>query len=332
MAQKSTRSAQPKRPKKTTKNKTQPAQKAANNPRQITMNQILKGRFQKPAKRPPKLPPVWQLVRTTWQVLWHNKGLFLAIAGWYALLSLIFVQGLSSGANVTNLKSSLHNVGSGHLGAIGSSFGIFTVLVSSTGNGASPTAGFYQFIFAVITTLAVIWALRQRLSGAHIRIRDTYYKGMYPIIPFILVLLIACVQLIPFAAGAGLYETVMNGGIAVHFFEQALWLLVFIALALWSLYMVTATVFGLYIVTLSDMAPVRAVRTAQELVKHRRLALLWKILCMPIILLAIAGIIMLPVILIAASLASWALLFLTAIGLVAINTYMYALYRELLNE
>jgi len=342
MAKKSTRTTRQKRPKKTTKAQIPQPKKALAAPaqaetvpsvRQQGLPGLLKSRFQKqPTTRPVQLPRVWALTTTTAEVLWYNKGLFLAIAAWYAVLNLIFVQGLSNSANVANLKSSLDNVGSGNFGAIGSSLGIFTVLVSSTGNAASPTAGFYQLVFAVITTLATIWAIRQRINGTRIRIRDAYYKGMYPVIPFILVLLIICIQLIPFAIGATLYETVMGSGIAVHFIEQLFWLVLFIGLAIWSLYMVTATVFGLYVVTIPDMAPIKAMRTAKDLVKHRRLSVLWKILCLPIILLVIAAIIMLPVILIASSLAAWVLLVLSAIGLVAVNAYMYILYRELLDE
>jgi hypothetical protein len=281
-------------------------------------------------KHPVRLPSVWQLTKKTSLILWENRIIFLGIVAWYAVLSFIFVQNTNGSAN--NLKSTLDHVGAGNLGDIASSFGAFAVLASSTANTASPTAGFYQFVFAVITTLAVIWVVRQRASGTKVRIRDAYYRGMYPIIPFILVLLVICVQLLPLAIGAALYATVMNGGIAVHFIEQVFWSLLFLGLALWSLYMVTATVFALYIVSLPDMAPIEAIRSARKLVHHRRLIVLRKIIYMPLVLLLIAAILMLPVILVAVSLAPAILSLLSMAGLVAANTYMYSLYRELVNE
>ena len=155
---------------------------------------------------------------------------------------------------------------------------------------------------------------------------------MYPIIPFILVLLVICIQLIPFIIGSGLYVTVTANGIAAHFIEQAFWLLVLVALTLWSLYMITATIFALYIVALPDMTPLKAIRSARQLVRHRRFIVLRKILFMPVLLFVIAALVMLPIILVVAGLAPLVLLALTMIGLVAVNAYMYTLYRELLNE
>jgi hypothetical protein len=289
-------------------------------------------RLHKPIRHPVKLPSVWRLTKATTVVLWQNRVLFLVIIAWYALLSVIFVQNVSGTTNVANLKSTLEHIATGNLGAVASSLGVFAVLVGSTANTASPIAGFYQLVFGLITSLAIIWALRQRASGTKIRIRDTYYRGMYPLIPFILVLLVICVQLIPFVIGTRLYITVVSGGIAAHFIEKAFWLLLFLALAFWSLYMITATVFALYIVTLPDMTPIKSMRAAKKLVRHRRLIVLRKLICMPIILLLIAAVIMLPIILIAVSLAPWVLLLLSFAAIAAVHAYMYTLYRELLNE
>jgi len=290
-------------------------------------------RFHKPIKHPVKLPSVWRITKGTAVVLWQNRVLFLVITGWYALLNIVFVQSLNGSANdASNLKSTLDHLTSGNIGALASSLGVFTVLVGSTANTASPTAGFYQLVFAIITSLAVIWALRQRLSGTKIRIRDAYYRGMYPLVPFALVLLVICIQLLPFIIGARLYITVTTGGIAAHASDQIFWLLLFIVLTLWSLYMITATVFALYIVTLPDMTPRRAMRSARKLVYGRRFVVMRKILFMPLVLLILAAIIMLPVILVAVSLAPLILLLLSMAGLVAVHGYMYTLYRELLNE
>jgi hypothetical protein len=301
-------------------------------PRRLKPGPPKRFRFHKPIKHPVKLPSVWRLTKRTAIIMWQNKLLFLVLIAWYAILNLIFVQGLANGTNATNVKSTLDSVLTGNLGALASGLGVFAVLVGSTANSASPTAGFYQFIFALITSLAVIWALRQRVSGTSIRIRDTYYRGMYPLIPFMMVLLIMCVQLLPFVIGAKLYVTVISGGIAASSIEKVIWFLIFLALALWSLYMLSATVFALYIVTLPDMTPIKSVRSARNLVRYRRFTVLRKILCLPLILLILAAIIMLPIILAVVSLAPGVLFLLTMAGLVVVHTYMYTLYRELLGE
>jgi hypothetical protein len=209
---------------------------------------------------------------------------------------------------------------------------VFVVLVGSAGNGSSQTAGAYQLFLALITSLAVIWSLRQLLANHPLRLRDAYYRGMYPLIPFILVLLIVSLQLLPLLIGSSLYSLVITNGIAVNALEKGLWLVFFLALALWTLYMISASLFALYIVTLPEMTPLKALRSARELVHGRRWTVLRKILYLPLLLLVVAAIIMVPIIIWLTALAQWVFFLLTMFSLIAIHTYMYNLYRELLNE
>ena len=80
------------------------------------------------------------------------------------------------------------------------------------------------------------------------------------------------------------------------------------------------------------MTPIKALRSAKELVKGRRWLVLRKVLCLPIILITVAGIIMLPIIIIITPLAQYIFFILTMISLTAIHAYLYTLYRELINE
>lgn len=283
-------------------------------------------------KQPLRLPNAWQLTKTAWDTLWQQRKLFIGITLIYGLLNLVLVQGLASGTDVTALKGNLNQVFSGHLGALGSSLSAFTVLVSSAGNGSSQTAGAYQLFLGLITSLAVIWALRQILAGARIRIRDAYYQGMYPLIPFTLVLLVIGLQLLPLLIGSGLYSLVVANGIAVNLIENLLFAALFAALACLSLYWINSSLLAIYIVTLPDMTPVKALRSARELVRGRRWSVLRKLLCLPVILLIAAAVIMVPIIIVLTPLAQWVFFLLTMFGLVAIHAYLYTLYRELLNE
>ena len=289
-------------------------------------------RITKRIKHPVKLPNVWQLTKTAALTLWQHKQLFIGIILMYGLLNLLLVQGLASGTDVTNLKHSLSQAFSGHLGSLVSSLGVFVVLVGSAGNGSSQTAGAYQLILGLVASLAVIWALRQVLAGQRVRVRDTFYLGMYPLVPFVLVLLVIGLQLVPLLIGSTLYTLVITNGIAAYFIEQLIWGLLYALLALLSLYMITSSLFALYIVTLPDMTPMKALRSARELVRYRRWTVLRKLICLPIILFVVAAIIMVPIIIWLTPLAQWVFFLLTMLSLVAIHTYMYTLYRELLNE
>lgn len=289
-------------------------------------------RLQKRIKHPVKIPSVYRLTKTASKTLWGNKKIFIGITLVYGLLNLLLVQGIAGSNDASSLKASFDDAFSGSMGSLISGFGVFAFMVGSAGNANSQTAGAYQLFLALIGSLAMIWALRQVLSGKKIRIRDSFYKGMYPLIPYILVLLVVGLQLLPFLIGSTMYTLVINNGIAVLPIERILWALLYFLLALLSLYMLASSVFATYIVTLPDMTPLNALRSARELVKHRRWTVLRKIICLPIILLAVAAIIMLPIIMLATFLAQWVFFILTMSALIATHTYMYTLYRELLNE
>lgn len=93
--------------------------------------------------------------------------------------------------------------------------------------------------------------------------RDSYYKGMYPLVPFMLVLLVIGLQLIPLVFGNLIYSSVLQNGLAITVIEKVIWLFLFLMLALLSGYMMISSLFSLYIVTLPDMTPLRALRSAR---------------------------------------------------------------------
>jgi hypothetical protein len=279
-----------------------------------------------------KLPSAWKLAKTAANTFWQHKRIFFYITLIYGLLNLILVQGLASSSDVGNLKGDLDKLFSGNISSLGSSLSVFAVLVGSAGNGSSQTAGAYQLFLALMTSLAVIWTLRQLFLGAKLRVRDAYYHGMYPLVPFMIVLIIIGIQLVPLLVGSAIYTTVLNNGIAVNLIEKIIWALVFAALAFVSLYLISSSLFGLYIVTLPDMTPLKSLRSARQLVRRRRLMVLRKILFLPLILLVASVIVMVPIIIWLTALAQWVFFVLTMLALVLAHAYLYTFYRELLNE
>lgn len=306
--------------------------KKTGKPRRLKQSKYKSLRLAKPIKHPVSLPNVWRLTKLSARALWQHKGLFIGITLVYGVLNLILVQGIAGSADVGTLKDELNQVFTGHFGSIASSLSIFVVLVGSAGNSSNQTAGAYQLFLGIMASLAVIWALRQVLAGTRVRVRDAYYRGMYPLVPFILVLLVVGLQLIPLLIGASIYSLVINNGIAVLPIEKLVWALFYGLLALLSLYMLSSSLFAVYISTLPDMTPMKALRSARELVRYRRWTVLRKILCLPLILLIVAAIIMVPIIVLLTPLAQWVFFLLTMFALVAVHAYMYTLYRELLNE
>lgn len=260
--------------------------------------------------------------------------LFVGIVAVYAVLDILLVRGFGSGMNLTSAKSTLDHLFTGQVAQLTAGFSLFVLLVSSGNSGTSgakDAAGSgYQLILILVMSLAIIWTLRQLYAGARVRVRDGFYRGMSQLVPFVLVLLVVGLQLIPVVLGMWLYNIVANNGIAALGVEKALWAIAMSLLALTSLYMITSSLFALYIATLPDMTPLKALRSARQLVRYRRWTVMRKVVFLPLALLVMAAVVMIPLILFVTPVASWAFFALTLVGLPIIHGYMYALYRELI--
>lgn len=209
-----------------------------------------------------------------------------------------------------------------------SSTGLFGGLRSYADN----SSGAYKTLLSIIISLALIWALRNNSAAAQgkITVKDSFYKGMYPFIPFILVLLVIGLQLLPLIVANYLYIHVLIGGLAVTAIEKGLWIVFLLALVLLSLYMVSSSLFALYIVTLPDVKPIQALKTARDLVRHRRAVIMRKVLFLPLVLVLLAAIIVVPAIMLSEQLAEYLFFALSMIAPAVVHSYYYRLYRELL--
>ncbi len=272
-----------------------------------------------------KFANVFSLMARAILVLKGQFKLFLGITAIYGALNLLLVRGLSVGVNLASVKSALH--GNGSL-ATGST--LFIYLLGGSGNAGSSNAGSYQTILIIIVSLALVWSLRQVYAGSKVRIRDGFYSGIYPLVPVILIMTVIGLELLPFIIGASVYSIVMNNHLAAGAIQDILWLALLILATTATMYMLCSSVFALYIVTLPGMTPMKALKNARELVKHRRYIVVRKLLFLPLSLIVFAAIVMVPIILVDIGLAGW-IFFVISMGLLAVaHSYIYALYRELL--
>ncbi len=309
---------------------------ASNNARRLKLPQYKSFKMHKKIRpHQPKLSSGYKLIKVSINLVRNNKKLFIGIVITNILLSLILVNSSKNSLNIGDLKSSLGEVYSGKTGSIFSLVTLLGVLFSSTGstqqainNGASV----YQTLIIFVTTLSVIWALRQVIAKQKITIRDAFYKSMGPLIPFILVLMAIAVQLLPLSIGAWLYAQVIGGGIAVYLVEKVVWIILILALAVLSFYLLISSIFAPFIVTLPNMAPFKALKSARQLVRHRRLIVLRKILFLPLALFILIAVIMLPFLIYLPVIAEFVYFTVSSFSWVLGIIYLYSLYRELLNE
>lgn len=272
-----------------------------------------------------------QLLKNTVSIIRNNKKLFIGIALIHAVLSFLFVQGLGSAFDLGDMKGGIEEAFGSDIGRVTTSITLFGYLLGSTGSGESESAGVYQMLLAILTSLAAIWAVRQVQAGERPRIRDTFYRGMYPLVPFVLILIVMGLQLLPLLIGNLTYSAIMQNGLAVTSVEKAIWLLLFLVTTLLSFYMIISSCFALYISTLPDMTPLKALRSARELVLHRRLAVGLRLIVLPIVTVLLYLVLFIPLLMFAPPIVIAPLFILaTSLTLVAIHIYLYSLYRSLL--
>lgn len=306
----------------------------SSNVRKITPPKYKSFRLSKRISQPkPKLLGGVKLLKKSLKILLGRRKLFLGIIVVYFLASLVLVKGLSVTSNLQETKSGLDQLIGGGWDRILTGATLFSVLLSNVNNPATEVGGVYQSLLLVGVSLATIWALRQSLSqkkSHKIQTRDAFYKGLYPIVPFMAVVSVIGFQMLPLVLANFIYSLVIAGGIAVTVLEKSLWILLLLSLVILSTYMVCSSLFAVYIVTLPDVRPIQALKSARELVRYRRLLVLKRLMFLPLVVFFSMAVIIAPVIFFSPNFAEWLFFFMSMGALVVSHSYVYVLYRELL--
>lgn len=275
-----------------------------------------------------QLPSVKQLCRATVDQLLSQRRLFIGITIVYGVLLIVFVRGLGSGVNVNQLKSSLNATSKTTSAA--TNLAVFGLLLGSSSSSSSDLTSLYQTLILIIVSLAFIWALRHAGEKKPLQIRDAFYKSTHAFIPFLAVLLVISLELIPLVIANLIYANVIQGGIAVNGMEKGLWLILVFGLIILSLFLLTSSIFGLYIVTLPDTRPLQALKAAKKLVRLRRWTVMRKLLALPLILVLLLSVVTIPTLMLLPVIAGWVFFLASILVLPLFHSYMYALYRSLL--
>lgn len=277
-----------------------------------------------------KIPSSFWLTK---QSLTHIRKFWKPLGGIvlvYLVLNAVFASGVGNiNGNVQTIKSDLSSLGSGS-NTVSSGISGFLQLSLSSGANGSTVGSSFQSALIIITSLTIIWALRQLIAGKKVTTKQAFYKSMTPLIPLLLVLVFILIQLAPLTIGSGIISSIYTSVGTVSGFWTTLFMFTLLLLTAWSLYMVCASLFAIYIVTLPDMQPRQALRSAKNLVRFRRLLVIRKILFLPLLLLLFSGAIIVPLILYATFLVTPVFYIFSMFSLLFIHTYFYNLYRSLL--
>lgn len=275
------------------------------------------------------LPSVRTLVRAAWQQIWRNKRLFFGLTAIYLLLNIALVRGLANTIDINSLRDDLAVA---EVDGIALHAALLGTVVSSAGGAATEAGGLYQSFLLLVFALAFIWLLRQTSEPTKERllIRQPLYEGMQPLIPFIMVMLVVSLQLLPMLAGLGLFGIVQANGLAVTAVEQGIWVVLVALLTLLTFYMLSSSLMALMIITLPGTRPLTALRMARKVVAYRRWPIMRKILLLSLVVVFIYLLILFAIIMVAPWLAEWVVSALSALSLPIVLASFYKLYRSLI--
>lgn len=287
-------------------------------------------------------PPTPGTIETLKETLRFGKKhwrVILGVASIYAVLQLVLVRSVSNGLDFTSVKEAV---------ASGLQTSFETKDVAGFLNVASilgvvmfnPTAGvetnvasqFYQTALLIIFSMALIWALRKLNIGQKFKVKDAYYKGMYPLVPFILVLIVLAIQTLPVFIANFILQLVQdpNSPIALSLAEQLLWAIFWFLMFVSTAYMVSGSIFALIVVTMENMTPVRAIKGAYDIVRFRRLVLMRRFITFIfLMLLGMIGV-MLPTILFAVRFAGIVYTVWSVFVVTLLIMFIFTLYQRML--
>ena len=182
------------------------------------------------------------------------------------------------------------------------------------------------------------------MAGHAVRLRDGLYSAGAPIVSTFIITIFMALHLLPVMLAAIGYVAAKNTGLLDGGIEAMLFWVVAGGLATLSLYWITTSVLAMIVVTLPGMYPMRAMKIAGDMVIGRRLRILLRVLWMLFLLAVVWIVILIPIILISiwiensVPVLQWVpivpltILGLTTLSVIWIASYMYVLYRKIVED
>lgn len=303
--------------------------------------------FRKTDKRDlPRLAPLPSNIFFTAEVfgvMRRNKKAFISFILLYVLMYTV-LGGISSQDGymtlTENIKSIGTNVAGGNFDKATQTLVLFgSAITGGLNDPLSEAQQVYIGLLGLFTWLSVVWYLRHRLSGANVKVRDALYNAGAPFLSTAALAIVLLFQMFPGAAAVGVYAVMLatgavSGGIESMMFALAAGLFVVL-----SLYWMTSTLLAMVVVTLPGTYPFRALSLAGDVVIGRRVSMIIRSAWMAFILLLVWAFVLVPVILLAdvipwkwLPLVPLAIQLLTGFSFIFFATYVYLLYRRMIDE
>lgn len=271
------------------------------------------------------------LIKQSFKQIKSNKKVFFGISVVYILLTMFFVRGVNGTFPLKSIQETVDSTYSTELNPWAKASAAYGLLVTSGTATPSELENVYQTIIVLFVSMAILWVLRMTYKqNKPLKVRRSFYDSTGQLIPLLLVLVIAMLQLFPFAIGSTLFSYVKEGGIAVTGPEQVFWYGVLFGSLILSAWLIIPTVFGLYIVTLPNSTPIRSIKQAWGLVRFLRIKIAFRFLALLILSVIVSAIVLIPLIVLFPPGAEVTYIVFSCLFLIFAHTYSYRLYRSVI--
>lgn len=295
-------------------------------------------RLEKPAE-------YFSILTQTFRMILSRKRLFFGIV-FLLMFANIITTGFIGDERYNTIADLFNDESIANLGAFGSAVGTLVTTVTQGGLNPSPTVEqrLMTTFSGTLAFMATIYAARQILAKHKPTLRSTLYNCFQPLVPCLLVLIVALVQLIPVLVVYIVSAAATQTGFLLNPFYALLFFGFSALLLLLSYHLALPTIIALVGVTAPGMYPMQAIANATDLIRGKRFsfvlfifiglltfALLWLITFVPIVMFdQWLGSVWNFWLLIPFAPLVWQ--FLTFSVIMFISAYIYIYYRRLIDE
>ena len=313
----------------------------------VNPHKTFKRSYREDYKRNTNVPGVMHHIFASFGAILKNWKLFLPLLIIVVIMNAVLV-GIMDQSDYSQYQEALDEaslqVAGGDIGNVAKA-GLTLISTVTTGGlsgGSSEAATVFGILMFLIIWLTTIFLLRHILAGNKVKLRDGLYNAMTPLISTFLVFAVAVIQCIPiFLLIVAYSAAVQTDFLATPFYALVFFIFAALMIIL-SGYLLSSSLIALVAVSAPGLYPIKALRTASDLMMGRRikfilrlvaliltLAIMWVAVMLPLILFDMwmkqfewtAGIPFVPI----------CLTTMTCFTAMYITVYLYKYYRWMLN-
>lgn len=313
----------------------------------ISPHKSFKRTYREDYKRDLNVPGIMHHVIESLGTFFKNWKLFLPLMALVLILNVVLI-GIMSEANYVQFQEILDEtsaqVAGGDIGNVAKA-GLLLVSTVTTGgmSGESSEAGVvFGILIFLMMWLTTIFLLRHIMAGHKVKLRDGLYNAMTPLISTLVVFLVAVIQCIPIF----LLIIAYSAAVRTEFLATPFYALVFFIFAALMIvisgYLLSSSLMALVAVSAPGLYPLRALRTASELMMGRRVRFILRLVALLLAVAVMWAIVMIPLIVFDLWMKSFewtkgipfipvCLNIMTSFTVIYVTIYLYIYYRWMLD-